>query len=72
MPPAERIVRVILGAIGGPLLGIFVAAPATGVAEVTLWALAAIGTVDLVASGIAGFCPLWRFVSAPWTPRART
>lgn len=69
MPVAERVVRVVVGAAGGPLLGVFVAAPADGATEVTLWALAALGTLDLVASGLAGFCPLWRFVAAPWTPR---
>lgn len=71
MPLAERVVRVVVGALGGPSLGVFVAAPADGVAGAALWALAALGTVDLVASGLAGFCPLWRVVAAPWTPRGQ-
>ena len=69
MPFGERAIRVIVGGVGGPLLGLLVAAPAEGAVEAVLWAVAGVGTLDLVASGLAGFCPLWRFVAAPWTPR---
>lgn len=69
MPLAERVVRVVVGAVGGPLLGLLAAAPAEGVAEAVLWTAAAVWTIDLVVSGLAGFCPLWRLVSAPWTPQ---
>lgn len=69
MPFGERVVRVVAGGVGGPLLGLLAAAPADGAAEAALWAVAAVWTLDLVVSGLAGFCPLWRFVAAPWTPR---
>lgn len=69
MPFAERVVRVVVGAVGGPLLGIAAAAPAHGATEAVLWAIAAVGSLDLVVSGLAGFCPLWRLVAAPWTPQ---
>ena len=69
MPFGERVVRVVVGGAGGPLLGLLAAAPAEGAAEAVLWTVAAVGTVDLVVSGLAGFCPLWRLVAAPWTPR---
>ena len=69
MPFGERVVRVVVGGVGGPLLGLFAAAPADGVTEAVLWTVAVVGTLDLVVSGLAGFCPLWRFAAAPWTPR---
>jgi hypothetical protein len=71
MPFGERVARVAVGGLGGPLLGLFAAAPADGPMEAVLWAVAAVGTLDLVVSGLVGFCPLWRFVAAPWTPRER-
>ena len=71
MPLAERVARVVVGGVGGPLLGLLAAAPADGATEAVLWAVAAVGTLDLVVSGLAGFCPLWRFVAAPWTPRGQ-
>ena len=69
MPFGERVARVVVGGVGGPLLGILAAVPAEGGTEVLLWVVAAVGTLDLVVSGLAGFCPLWRFVTAPWTPQ---
>lgn len=72
MPLAERVARVTIGAVAGPLLAAWVAVPAEGAVEAILWVVAAVGTLDLVVSGLIGYCPMWRLMPAPWTPKERS
>ena len=66
MTEAERVVRLVAGLVGTPLLYLLVARPLHGALEV----LAVVGFVavalDLIVSGIRGYCPFYRYVSVPW------
>lgn len=66
MTELERVLRLLGGLLGTPLLYLVVARPLHG-----LWGVAAlvgivVAGVDLVVSGIRGFCPVYRLVAVPW------
>lgn len=69
MTGPERLVRVLAGILlavaGGWAIGDWV----QGVVAVLVWVLLVIGVVDLVVSGLVGYCPIYRFVRAPGTRR---
>lgn len=71
MPLWERVARVagglllVLTVISGAGLLAALGSPARQVVAVVL----ALGAVDLILSGVVGWCPLYRYVRLPWTPR---
>ncbi|SFB62558.1 Protein of unknown function [Amycolatopsis marina] len=69
MTGVERWVRLLAGillAVGGSWV---IASQLDGGLAAGAWALLALGVVDLVLSGLTGFCPVYRFVRAPGTRR---
>lgn len=67
MTEVERIIRLVGGLVGTPLVYAFIARPLPG-----FWGLGALVpitavAVDLIVSGIRGFCPVYRYVSLPWS-----
>ena len=73
MPLWERVVRVSAGlllaatVLSGAGLLASLGSPARHILAVVL----AVGAVDLVLSGAIGWCPIYRYVRMPWTPRSR-
>lgn len=71
MPTWERAARVVAGlllaatVLSGAGLLAAVGSPVRQVAAVVL----ALGAVDLILSGAVGWCPVYRYVRMPWTPR---
>ena len=71
MPVWERVVRVVAGVVlaatvvSGAGLLTAMGSPAQQVVAVVL----ALGAVDLILSGAVGWCPVYRYVRMPWTPR---
>lgn len=57
--PIERVVRVLIGAIG-LIGGVVLLASATGVGVAVLEVLLALAGLDLVVTGALGHCPLYR------------
>ena len=56
--PAERVARIVVGAIGA-LAGIVLVLGATSALAVTLELLLVLAGLDLVVTGALGHCPLY-------------
>jgi len=56
--PAERVARIVIGALGA-LTGIALLASATSVLAVSLELLLVLAGLDLVVTGALGHCPLY-------------
>lgn len=70
MRETERWLRVAAGLIGTPLAYLLLARDLGGwLAVVAQLGFLAVG-LDLTISGIRGFCPIYRYVAAPWATRA--
>lgn len=71
MPTWERFGRISAGLLLAATVlseaGLLAAldSPARQVAAVVL----ALGAVDLILSGAIGWCPVYRYIRMPWTPR---
>ena len=71
MPTWERVTRVAAGlllaatVVSGAGLLAWLGDPTRQVVAVVL----ALGAVDLILSGAVGWCPVYRYVRLPWTPR---
>ena len=61
---ADRIIRVVLGAV---LAALAISGVAAGGLTVVAWALAAL----LVVTGVAGFCPLYAVLRFSTKPASR-
>ena len=70
MTTPERVVRVIGGLLLGVAGAVWVLTRLHGPEAVTAWTLLVIGVVDLTVSGALGYCPVYRFVPAPWARRS--
>lgn len=70
MRETERWLRLAAGVIGTPLVYLLLARDLGGwLAFVALVGFLAVG-LDLTISGIRGFCPIYRYIAAPWAARA--
>ena len=56
--PAERVARVVIGALGA-LIGLVLLTGASSVLAVTLELLLVLAGLDLVVTGALGHCPLY-------------
>lgn len=73
MAELERWVRLAGGVIGTPLVYLVALQPLfDGWWLVGGMIVLAAMAIDLVVTGIRGFCPVYRFVTMPWTPRLDT
>lgn len=70
MTEAERVFRFVAGIVGAPLVYTLVVRPLDGVVAAAAMVVLVIGTVDLVVSGVRGYCPVYRFISVPWSRAA--
>ena len=64
-------VRFVAGVVGTPLAYAVAVRPLEGGPAVVASLVLGIGAIDLIVSGVRGFCPVYRFVSVPWATRPR-
>lgn len=71
MPTWERVARVLTGLllVATLLSGAGLLAALDGTAHVVVAVVLTLGAVDLILSGAVGWCPVYRYVRMPWTPR---
>lgn len=67
----ERAARVLAGLLlaGTVLSGAGLLAALDGPVRPIVVLVLALGAVDLILSGAVGWCPVYRYVRMPWTPR---
>lgn len=65
MTEFERWLR-ILGGLTGPPLAYVVTLRLDGVRAIVATVAVVAGAIDLVVTGLRGYCPVYRYVSVPW------
>ena len=73
MPTWERVARVFAGLLlaATVLSGAGILAALDGAGRQVAAVILALGALDLILSGAVGWCPIYRYVRMPWTPRPR-
>lgn len=71
MPTWERVARVLAGLLLAATLlsGAGLMAALDGPVRVVVVVVLTLGAADLILSGAVGWCPVYRYVRMPWTPR---
>ena len=71
MSEFERVLRLLGGLAGTPLVYLLVVRPLDGWLEVLLIMVLVASAIDLVVTGIRGYCPAYRYVTVPWAGKGR-
>lgn len=67
MTETERVLRFVVGLVGTPVAYAFIARPLEGVLAAAVLVVIVVGGIDLLVSGVRGYCPVYRLVSVPWS-----
>ena len=66
MTEIERWLRIFAGLVGPPLAYVVAVRPLDGLLAILATIVLVAGAIDLVVSGVRGYCPVYRYVSVPW------
>ena len=71
MPTWERVARIFGGLllVATVLSGAGLLASLDGTVRLVVAVVLTLGAGDLILSGAVGWCPVYRYVRMPWTPR---
>lgn len=69
MTTLERVIRPTLGLLGLTIAGTQWGLVGHGVAAFLGWAVVLAASLDLVITGVVGYCPLYRWIDFPWALR---
>lgn len=67
MTETERVLRFVVGLVGTPVAYALIVRPLEGVLAVVVLVVSVVGGIDLLVSGVRGYCPVYRLVSVPWS-----
>lgn len=70
MSELERVLRLLGGLAGTPLVYLLAVRPLDGWLELLLIVVLISAAIDLVVTGIRGYCPAYRYVAVPWAEGA--
>lgn len=66
MTELERWVRLLGGVFGAPVAYVASVRPLDGMPATVAMVVLVAGALDLVVSGVRGYCPVYRHVKVPW------
>lgn len=69
MSAIERVLRLLIGLLVAEGAALLLVGRLQGAPGAAVWTLVGVVVADLVVSGLMGFCPLYRYVPAPWARR---
>ena len=72
MTELERWLRLLGGLVGAPLAYVVSVRPLDGLLAVLAMVVLVVGAVDLLVSGVLGYCPVYRYVAVPWARAERS
>lgn len=71
MTEVERWLRLLGGVVGAPFMYVVAVRPIDGLLAIVALIVLVAGAIDLVVSGVRGYCPVYRYVSVPWARTER-